>query len=775
MSPTPEAMQQLGGQQAQQYLQQQMQQQQQQQQSINHHQQQMQQTLNSPAFTFGSFNNNEISGSSDMNASAPSPNFQMPMHVGVNVNVNGVNVNGMNMNNSMNHNNADQHQHMNNSNANMGGMMMNNNNSNSMNLNHPQPTRPAPASSCDPSQILGNNLNNTLNSGNLAALQGFNFGQNQMLHQGNQVQVQSQSQLQSIPMQLQQQQQQQQLVSVGTNGGFNFNQVAVVAAPSTAAIAPSFNNSNQTTNGIKLPAFLTSAAPQAQAQASLQNVAAATGLNLQQYVRPPMNLPASLNTSTINVTTASYSDPKPNPTKQTIKMRPSSGTKLPSFNKQISQLSSSSSLLSPKIQVFKLAAVPTRKLASKSIVSLDPSMPPQSQDTPPNKFLAASSEIEMPTTVDVNVNVNVNKNCEVVQGPLTQQPSVATTDPQFQQMSRSSYSSACDATIAAQRALHASGRKDSEDTDILSVNSSASSILQSQDTYLPLDQIANVNAAPGTPISPSTASSGKRESPTSELENMQQQPKHKYVKVFGGKPSLPVVPSNTNLTLREYFSKMLRSRGYSTQHYCSLEGAYYCKPTDLQKASYGMKFIQAVRSSDADLLRKLLSAGLSPNPCNAFGESIIHMVCRRGDHKLLEIFLEHGSAIQVSDDFGRTPLHDACWTTTPCFKSVKLLLNKDPRLLHIVDCRGAAPLSYVKRENWGQWINFFEEQKAVWWPHRDVKTEGEEGPPSLSVKPPHSLPIANPPAAANIEDAKLLASGKKDVDAFANEQQTVVA
>ena len=183
-----------------------------------------------------------------------------------------------------------------------------------------------------------------------------------------------------------------------------------------------------------------------------------------------------------------------------------------------------------------------------------------------------------------------------------------------------------------------------------------------------------------------------------------------------------------------------------------------------------MKFIQAVRSSDADLLRKLLNAGLSPNPCNAFGESIIHMVCRRGDHKLLEIFLEHGCAIQVSDDFGRTPLHDACWTTTPCFKSVKLLLNKDPRLLHIVDCRGAAPLSYVKRENWGQWINFFEEQKAVWWPHRDVKTEGEEGPPSLSVKPPHSLPIANPPAAANIEDAKLLASGKKDVDAFAKEQ-----
>ncbi len=209
---------------------------------------------------------------------------------------------------------------------------------------------------------------------------------------------------------------------------------------------------------------------------------------------------------------------------------------------------------------------------------------------------------------------------------------------------------------------------------------------------------------------------------------------------------------------------MLKSRGYSDQHYCSLEGGYYCKPTDLQKASYGMKLIQAVRTSDSKLLRKLLNAGLSPNPCNAFGESIIHMVCRRGDVALLKIFLENGCSVQVSDDFGRTPLHDACWTASPCFESVELILNQDKRLLHIVDCRGSAPLSYVKRENWPQWINFFEQRKHLWWPHRDVGAEGEEGPPKLANMAPHSIPLPNPPTAASLIDAGKISSGELDVN-----------
>ena len=109
------------------------------------------------------------------------------------------------------------------------------------------------------------------------------------------------------------------------------------------------------------------------------------------------------------------------------------------------------------------------------------------------------------------------------------------------------------------------------------------------------------------------------------------------------------------LSPQAYLDKMLSKRGYSTTKYCSLEGGYYCRPTPYQQASYGVRISQAVRGSDSTTLRRLLDCGLSPNPCNNFGESLIHMVCRRGDSKILRILLEAGCSLQVTDDYGRTP------------------------------------------------------------------------------------------------------------------------
>lgn len=211
---------------------------------------------------------------------------------------------------------------------------------------------------------------------------------------------------------------------------------------------------------------------------------------------------------------------------------------------------------------------------------------------------------------------------------------------------------------------------------------------------------------------------------------------------------------------------MLRARGYSTNNFCSLDGGYYCKPTELQKASYGMKVIQAVRTSDDKLLQAILDCGLSPNPCNQFGESVVHMVCRRGDYKLLKILVNAGCSLQVTDDFGRTPLHDACWTAEPSFDCVELILNRDARLLHIVDCRGSSPLSYVKRDHWKQWIDFFRSKADTYWPARDVSKEGEQTPPTLVGAAAHSGPISDPKNAIPIELATLISSGKLDPNEF---------
>uniref|UniRef100_A0A7S2A163 Uncharacterized protein n=1 Tax=Ditylum brightwellii TaxID=49249 RepID=A0A7S2A163_9STRA len=264
----------------------------------------------------------------------------------------------------------------------------------------------------------------------------------------------------------------------------------------------------------------------------------------------------------------------------------------------------------------------------------------------------------------------------------------------------------------------------------------------------------------------STTSVAGKHALSDSAQSAEQRQRHKYRKVIGGKIPAPLKKLSTtgNISPQKFLDDLLRSRGYSTKQFCSLEGGYYCKPTPLQKASYGTKIVQAVRSSDDSLLRRFLQFGLSRNPCNAFGESLLHMVCRRGNYKLLKLLSDFGCYIQVSDDFGRTPLHDACWTTEPDFDCVDLILNVDVRLLHIVDCRGAAPLAYVKRDNWGKWIEYFNRTKDKYWPPRDIKKDGEEPPPELCQEAAHSKPVPDPTGAADLSIATLLASGQANVD-----------
>mmetsp|Transcript_7706 Transcript_7706/g.11710 ORF Transcript_7706/g.11710 Transcript_7706/m.11710 type:complete len:177 (-) Transcript_7706:60-590(-) len=138
------------------------------------------------------------------------------------------------------------------------------------------------------------------------------------------------------------------------------------------------------------------------------------------------------------------------------------------------------------------------------------------------------------------------------------------------------------------------------------------------------------------------------------------------------------------------------------------------------------------------------------------------MICRRGDHDLLKLFMKYGCSLQVCDDFGRTPLHDACWTSKPNFEIIDLILTKDRRLMNIVDCRGSSPLSYVKREHWNDWIQFFERVKEKFWSYRDVKSVGEEPAPELVGKAPNSITLTSPRTGAKIEDITLVAMGKID-------------
>ena len=75
----------------------------------------------------------------------------------------------------------------------------------------------------------------------------------------------------------------------------------------------------------------------------------------------------------------------------------------------------------------------------------------------------------------------------------------------------------------------------------------------------------------------------------------------------------------------------------------------------------------------------------------------------------------------MRDDYGRTPLHDACWTVTPNFALMELLIRECPDLLLVKDARGFTPMSYTRKEHWGNWNNFLRTNADMLVP-RTIKT-----------------------------------------------------
>jgi hypothetical protein len=205
---------------------------------------------------------------------------------------------------------------------------------------------------------------------------------------------------------------------------------------------------------------------------------------------------------------------------------------------------------------------------------------------------------------------------------------------------------------------------------------------------------------------------------------------------------------------------MVRSQGYSIRRFKTLPSAYYNKPSPLQRASYELYMIDVVKAFDHETLASAMAAGLSPNPCNAYAESLVHMVSRRGDAKGLQILIDNGCNLQVADDYGRTPLHDCCWAADPAFDVAELILAADPRLFYMTDTRGAVPLSYVRKEHWPAWIDYLESKKDILWPKRNLKIDGEEEAPALTLLDANSRPLKDPENALSIKLATMVASGK---------------
>jgi hypothetical protein len=208
---------------------------------------------------------------------------------------------------------------------------------------------------------------------------------------------------------------------------------------------------------------------------------------------------------------------------------------------------------------------------------------------------------------------------------------------------------------------------------------------------------------------------------------------------------------------------LLKSRGYSTRRFNTLDSAYYNTPTPLQLASYGAHFLNVMfRDEDKVALQAALECGLSPSACSEYGDSLAHKVCRLGNHELLQALLQAGCSLQCADDFGITPLHTACWRTLPSF--VEIVMQHDIHMFYLKDKRGSLPLSYVRKESHKEYIRFLDSVKDVYWPTRNVAKDCEEQPPQLTLEKPNSRPIPDPANALSLVYAKMVAAGQLTPD-----------
>jgi hypothetical protein len=140
----------------------------------------------------------------------------------------------------------------------------------------------------------------------------------------------------------------------------------------------------------------------------------------------------------------------------------------------------------------------------------------------------------------------------------------------------------------------------------------------------------------------------------------------------------------------------------------------FLQVTDERVAAHCKEMTDAARSVNIKLLKQLLKDGRNLQACNKFGESIVHIMCRRGSLEGLSFLVDKAKAsLMVRDDFGRNPLHDAMWTDKPSFEMVKFILKASPGLLFAKDLRGAMPLAYIPRPRWAEWNEFLVENKEL--------------------------------------------------------------
>lgn len=130
---------------------------------------------------------------------------------------------------------------------------------------------------------------------------------------------------------------------------------------------------------------------------------------------------------------------------------------------------------------------------------------------------------------------------------------------------------------------------------------------------------------------------------------------------------------------------------------------------------YTMEAVQSIRNNDVVALRHMLKNGHCFDSCNANGEYLIHLACRRSQPETVKFLLNEARVqTDVRDTMGRTILHDVCWKSSPDLEMMSTVLHLVPLQLFLAkDMRGNTPFDFARKHHWKHWIDFLSENQGV--------------------------------------------------------------
>jgi hypothetical protein len=191
-------------------------------------------------------------------------------------------------------------------------------------------------------------------------------------------------------------------------------------------------------------------------------------------------------------------------------------------------------------------------------------------------------------------------------------------------------------------------------------------------------------------------------------------PPRKVVRVMSALPDRLIPKKQQSQSPEQVLTSIMSKKGMATTLYAYDQVSFFEAHREEEINAYDFDVLKAIRTGDIEELRRFHESGRPLKCSNKFGESLLHLACRKALVPVVDFLLnEAGVPVQVVDDMGRSPLHDAFWTCEPNFELVDLIVGQCPDLLLVKDKRGHSPLNYARREHWGKWTEYLQSRSAI--------------------------------------------------------------